>query len=111
MFGSIVRALTGRGGNALPEHVQSAIDAARFMPRSSDEEQGPRVAVTLAGGGLRGAFIFDRETAEKRVLTRWPELTPEQVRRCVDGLEAGVMRASRLDAPTQRKNWVTKYSE
>lgn len=111
MFGAIVRALTGRCGNTLPEHVQSAIDAARFMPRSSDVEDGPRVAVVLAGGGLRGAFVFSREEAEKRVLARWPELTEAQVRRCVNGLEAGVLKASRLDAPPQSKNWVTKFSD
>ncbi len=111
MFGRIARALKVRPSGALPEHVQSAIDSARFMPRSSDDEDGPRVAVVLAGGGLRGAFVFSREEAKKRVLTRWPELEPAQVRRCVDGLEAGVMKASRLDAPTRRTNWVTKFTE
>lgn len=111
MFGRIFRALTGGGCNALPEHVQSVIDAARFIPRSSDDEEGPRVAVVLAGGGLRGSFFFSKEEAEKRVLARWPELTKAQVKRCIGQLEAGVMNAARFDAPTKNKNWVNKFSE
>lgn len=111
MFASIARALMGKPDNTLPDYVQAALSAARYLPRPGDEEEGARVAVVLAGGGLRGAFVFSIEEAERRILARWPELSPPQVKRCISQLEAGVMNAARLDAPTRRKNWVNKFSD
>lgn len=109
MFASIARALMGKPDNTLPDYVQAALSAARYLPRPGDEEEGARVAVVLAGGGQRGAFFFSHEEAEKRVLARWPELNELQVKRCISQLEAGVMNAARLDAPPRRKNWVNDY--
>jgi hypothetical protein len=111
MFSSIVRALTGKPDSTLPEYVQAALSAARYMPRPGDEEDGARVAVVLTGGGLRGAFFYSREEVEKRVLARWPELSDLQVKRCISQLEAGAMNAARLDTPPRRKNWVNKFSD
>lgn len=110
MFASVVRFLTGKPDKTLPSHVAAVIEAARYLPRASDDEEGPRVAVVLAGGGLRGAFIFNRADAKKRVLARWPELSDAQVSRCVSALEAGAMNAARLDAPRKkRKGWIHDY--
>lgn len=109
MFASIARALIGKPDTSLPDYVLAALSAARYLPRPSDEDGGARVAVVLAGGGLRGAFVFDRDEAKKRVLARWPELGHQQVRRCVAALEAGVMNAARLDEPGKRRNFVNDY--
>ena len=79
------------------------LDAAIFLPRSSGE-----VAVVLAGGGYRGAFFLDRDTAKEKILKRFPELTDLQVSRAVAQLEAGAQLARRDDGG-KKPNWVNRY--
>lgn len=111
MFVGIVRALTG-ADRALPGYVQEVVSAASFTLRPGTDEDTPRIVCVLAGGGLRGAFVYDREEAARRVSRRWPELTPDQQRRAVDQIEAGAMRAARPSREQQRKrNFVNRFSD
>lgn len=112
MFAGIVRALTGRA-TGLPGDVSSILEAANYSLREGSSEDEPRVVVILAGGGLRGAFVFEREDAARRIKARWPELSATQVKRGVDVLEAGAMRATAAAnrGEVKRKNWVNKFSE
>lgn len=106
MLASLFRALAG---NALPSDVLTVLDTARCNTRERGDE-GPRVMVTLAGGGLRGAWIHDRDTTETRIRRRWPELTDAQVKRAVDVIDAKAMQSARLDNPkSKRRGWVHDY--
>lgn len=96
-------------GDALPSDVRTVLEAARCTPREWDDF-GPRVVVTLAGGGLRGAWIHDTDTTMARIRRRWPELTDAQVKRACDVIEAKAMQAARLDKPQGRRGgWVHDY--
>lgn len=106
---AFMRALFGKADSSLPAEVAGALAAARYIARPSDDDEGPRVLVVLAGGGVRGGFFFSRDEAKMRVLRRWPELTPAQVKRCISAIEAGVINASRLDSPPKNRNWVMGY--
>ena len=100
------RALTG---NALPAEVAGILEAAHCTAREGGDE-GPRVMVVMAGGGLRGAWIHDRATTEARIRRRWPELTAAQLKRAADLIEAKAMQAARLDKPqAKRRGWVFDY--
>jgi len=74
----------------LPAEVADAIDAARIMQRGGDPDDGPRIAVALGGGNLRGMFIFSTDEARRRIIARWPELSKAQVDRAVSYLAARV---------------------
>ncbi len=97
----------------LPGDVAAVLEAANYSLREGNSEDEPRVIVVLAGGGLRGAFAFEREDAARRIKARWPDLSAMQVKRGVDVLEAGAMRATAAAnrGEVKRKNWVTKFSE
>ena len=106
MFAWIQTALK-RGELGLPEDLSERIKAADIFPRPSDPESGQRIYV----GGFRGSFIFTRDEAEKRILSGWPELNKDQVRRAVAFLEARVrnVMASQHRGVARRKNWVNDY--
>ena len=108
---SRLAAWLGAGSSALPADLVESIDGARVLPRSSDPESGlHRVMVALGGRGVRGAFIFDRETAAEKIAARWPELSKKQTRRAVDFLQTHVERETRrLDLPSRRKGWVHNW--
>lgn len=106
MLARIFRALNG---DALPAEVAGILEAAHCNTREGGDE-GPRVMVVMACGGLRGAWIHDRATTEARIRRRWPELTDAQVQRAGNVIEAKAMQAARLDKPqAKRRGWVHDY--
>lgn len=107
-----IAAWLGVGSDALPADLVESIEGARVLPRSRDPESGfHRVAVALAGRGLRAAFVFNRETAAEKIAARWPELTKQQTSRAVDFLQAHVEReTARMNAPSRKKSgWVHNW--
>jgi hypothetical protein len=107
MFLKLVRSIT-RGKSALPDEVSDVVKAARIVQREGDPETGPRLAISM-GGPIRGMFIFSRAEAEKRIRSRWPWLTDNQVNRCVSYLEARVCLAIEPDKAVKRPKWITNY--
>ncbi len=111
MFTGIVRALTRRA-SGLPGDVAAVLEAANYSLREGNSEDEPRVIVVLAGGGLRGAFAFEREDAERRIKARWPELSTMQIKRAATMLEAGAMKASRVSREVhQKSNFVNRFRD
>ena len=102
------RMMFKRAANGLPAEVAAAIDAARIMPRTYDEDEGHRVAVAL-GGRLVGAFIFSQDEAQRRIRARWPDLTDAQVGRAVAYLASRVRLAAEPVRREGRTPWVLRY--
>ncbi len=93
----------------LPAEVADAIDAARIMQRGGDPDAGPRIAVALGGGNLRGMFIFSTDEAQRRILARWPELSSAQVDRAVQYLAARVRLFAEPVQTDRRPPWIFRY--
>lgn len=111
---SALRSLVGRVNRTLPADVTAAIEAAHVMPRSSDPEGAPRLAVALGGGLLRGAFIWSTEEATRRIVRRWPELNEGQVTRAVRhlGSRVQIVAAEQNRDPNrrrERKTWLNRW--
>lgn len=108
MLFNLVRTLSGRGSTKLPPEVEAVIGAARIDLRHFDEDEGSRIIITLAGP-LRGAFVYDKGEAKKRIEARWPWLNAGQVRAACNFLEARVTHKTIQTKPRARKSWVLDY--
>lgn len=95
---------SARPAVSFSDELRDAIDGAVVSSREADDD-GPRVLVLCHA--LRGAFIFDREEAERRIRKAFPELPDADVARGLRHLESRVRVAARQAAPPPASsNWV-----
>ena len=91
-----------------PSEVAAAIDSASLSVRAADDD-GERVVVIC--DALRGAFIYDRVEAARRLRLAFAELSEEGVRRAVRHLESRVNLALRPIQEARRPSWVHGWRE
>jgi hypothetical protein len=96
--------------STLTDEVRDALDATMISVRDPDEN-GPRVAVISRS--LRGAFVFSRDEAARRIRLGFPELSDQAVARAVQHLANRVTLAlrPRVQAARKKNSWVHGWKE
>lgn len=92
------------------QELADAIETAVVSVRESNDD-GARVMVMCHA--LRGAFIFDREEAARRIRLAFPEMDDASVKRGVRHLESRVRLAAAPERrePRRRPSWVHGWME
>jgi hypothetical protein len=91
---------------SLAVEVRTRIEGLQITPRSPNDD-GPRVAVM----GLRGAFVFSRDEAERRIRAEWPDLDDDHVGSAVKYLAARVRASAEPVKPLRRMGYVQSWRE
>lgn len=100
---------TARSSVPLSPEIADAIDSAHVSMREADDD-GPRVMVI--SHVFRGAFIYSREEASRRLRLAYPSLPDDQVARATRHLESRVRLVVRPAKVLRRQTgWVHGWRE
>ena len=87
----------------LPKHIETVLEACTLVPRDNGDGD-VRIAVLARGGR---SFYLDQ--AEKRIRHLWPELSPKQVMRACEYLQARAKLLRCGQCKPRKKNWALDY--